>query len=622
MIGDARTAQRLPPAGALLVMLLVTLLAGGCSGDRGAASRGAASEEPPTVLLVTIDTLRADRVGCYGRDGAGTPRLDALAAAGARFSAAQTTAPITAPAHASILTGRTLPAHGVLENGTFALPVEIPTLAEAFRGKGWATGAFISSQVLARSHGLSRGFDVYDDQMPRRDLRQGAVLSYAQRRGVETVDVALAWLATIGRRPAFLWVHLFEPHLPYAPPPEFAALHPNDPYQGEVATADSVLGRLLDGLAAEGRGERRLVVVASDHGEGLGEHHEQAHGIYLYQGVMRVPLVVHGPAHGIRTGVLDEVVSVCDIAPTLAELTGLPPLAGADGASLAGLLTGKGPGPTRPGVFAESHTPRLQHGWSGLRAFVSGSAKLIEAPRPEFYDLAADPEESEDLAGQRPAEVDDALRALTGMVARAREVAPQESAERVATEEEMAQLRALGYAASGRRAEEGDLVDRDATDPKDRGEFIARYDKALAKSESKHPEQALPLFEELLALEPDNPALLESYGRALILTGELERAIEVFRHAVEIDPDYGLGWHRLGQLLDNRKDARGAEAAYRRAISADPLSIVSCKALASLLAEQGRFEEAIPVLEQAEALDGKDEAVRALLAEARAKAVR
>ncbi len=616
-IAPARAFRHLAPASALLALLLATA----CTQD-GGAPRDRAPDAPPTVLLVTIDTLRADRLGCYGREGAGTPRLDALAAGGARFTAAQTTAPITAPAHASILTGRSLPAHGVLENGTFSLPADVPTLAETFQQEGWASGAFVSSQVLARSHGLSRGFGVYDDQMPRRDARRGAILSYAQRRGVDTVDVALAWVATIGRKPAFLWVHLFEPHLPYSPPPEYAALYPDDPYQGEVAAADAALGRLLDGLAAEGRKDRLLVVVVADHGEGLGEHHEQAHGIYLYRGVMNVPLVVHAPALAVRPAVIEEVVSVSDIAPTIAELAGFPPLRGLDGLSLAGLLKGEGPAPLRPGVFAESHSPRLQHGWSGLRAFVSGTTKLIEAPRPELYDLAADPGELRDLARERPAEADVALRALAGLVAQARTLAPRESAERAASEEEMAQLRALGYAASGRRAEDGDLVDREATDPKDRGEFIARYDEALAQSESKHPEEALPLFDALVAIEPDDPALLESYGRALILTEQYDRALAVFRHAVEVDPDYGLGWHRLGQLLDHRKDLAGAEAAYRRAIGADPLSLVSYKALASLLADQGRYADAIPVLEQAEALDAKDEAVRSLLAQARARAGR
>ncbi|MCU0223599.1 MAG: sulfatase-like hydrolase/transferase [Acidobacteria bacterium] len=620
-----KTAPRAPrpgavPALAILLAILVVLGAAGCSGPRGgAAEKGPGGAAPPTVLLVTIDTLRADRVGCYGRADAGTPRLDALAAAGARFTAAQTTAPITTPAHASILTGRTLPGHGVVENGTFALPEEVPTLPEAFKSRGFATGAFVSSQVLARAHGLARGFDVYDDRMPPSDARQGPILRFAQRRGVDTVDSALTWLIALGPKPAFLWVHLFEPHAPYDPPPDLAARYKGNLYQGEVAEADRALGRLLDGLAAEGRDRDLLVVVAADHGEGLGEHDEATHGIFLYQGVMHVPLVVAGASRGIRPAVIDGTVSLADLAPTLAELVELPPLAGADGLSLAAALTGKGPLPARPGVFAESHTPRIQYGWSGLRAFVNGPAKLIEAPRAELFDLAEDPKELRDLAAARPAEVDAARRSLALLVQRARDAAPEASGERAVSEEEMAQLRALGYAASARRADAGELVEREAVDPKDRGAFLKQYDAALVASQSSRPETALPLFEALRAVEPDNPAFLESYGRALILTGRTDEAIGVFRHAVQVDPGFALGWHRLGQLLDSKRDRTGAEAAYRRAIATDPLAIVSYKALASLLVEAGRDADALKVLTEAQALDPGDKAIANLLAQVRVR---
>jgi arylsulfatase A-like enzyme len=600
--------------------ILAAVAASGCSRPAGdGTGKGRTGAAPPTVLLVTIDTLRADRVGCYGRADAGTPRLDALAAAGVRFTAAQTTAPITAPAHASILTGRSLPAHGVIENGTFALPADVPLLSEAFKRKGWSTGAFVSSQVLARSHGLARGFDVYDDRMPPADRRQGPVLRFAQRRGNDTVDSALTWLMALGPKPAFLWVHLFEPHAPYEPPPDLAARYRGNLYQGEVAAADLALGRLLDGLAANGRARNLLVVVSGHHGEGLGEHDEATHGIYLYQAVMRVPLIVAGDVHGIRPAVLDGTVSVIDIAPTLTELCSLPALAGTDGLSLAAALTGQGPLPARPGVFAESHTPRIQYGWSGLRAFVAGPTKLIEAPRAELFDLVADPHEQQDLAAARPAEVDAARRSLAQLVQRARDAAPHVSGERAVSEEEMAQLRALGYAASGRRAEEGDLVVLDAVDPKDRGEFLKQYNAALIASESSQPETSLPLFEALRSIEPDNPAFLESYGRALILAGRNDEAVLVFRHAVAVDPGFALGWHRLGQLLDARQDRIGAEAAYRRAIATDPLSILSYKALASLLVEAGRDADAQMVLAEAQALDPGDKAIANLLAEVRVR---
>jgi predicted Zn-dependent protease len=332
---------------------------------------------------------------------------------------------------------------------------------------------------------------------------------------------------------------------------------------------------------------------------------------------MHVPLIVSGTSHGIRPAVLEGTVSLADIAPTLAEMTGLAPLDGADGLSLAAALTGRGPLPARAGVFAESHTPQVQYGWSGLRAFVSGPTKLIEAPRPELYDLAADPQEARDLAAARPAEVDAARRSLVQLVERARNSAPQDSGERAVSEEEMAQLRALGYAASGRRGGAEELVVSDAVDPKDRGAFLRKYDAALQASQSKRPEAALPLFEELRPIEPDNPAFLESYGRTLILAGRHDEAIAVFRHAVKADPGFALGWHRLGQLLDAKKDRIGAEAAYRRAIATDPLSILSYKALASLLVEAGRDRDALAILTEAQALDPGDKAIAHLLAQVR-----
>jgi len=604
-----------PPCAPLLVAALV---ASGCAGGDGTARPVTG---PPTVLLLTVDTLRADRVGCYGRSDAGTPAIDTLAAEGVRFDAAQTTAPLTLPAHASLLAGRTLPAHGVFDNGTFALPEGIPVLAEAFEKAGWATGAFISSPVLARRYGLARGFVRYDDEIRREQGQSGIVMYYDERPGTETVARALAWLKEQGDKPTLLWVHLWEPHAPYIPPPAFAAAHPGDPYQGEVAAADAALAALVSGIEREGRRGRLLVVVAADHGEGLGEHGEPTHGVFLYRQTMQVPLVVSGPAWGVRRdAAVVEPVSLADVAPTLLELVGLPPLPGADGYSLAPALTGKGGPPARPGVLAESHLPQLEFGWSGLRAIVHGDQKLIDAPRPELFDLARDPEEATNLADGRAAETAALREAGTDLLRRARAGALEGGSARSATSEELAQLQSLGYAGSGRRVSGGGLIDPGAADPKDRTGFLELHDRAAELARTGRQGEAIALFAELERAEPRNPSLLFQHGQALIVTGRHDEAIAVFSRAVTVDPHFGMAWYRLGQLLDSRKDAAGAETAYRRAIEADPVALDPRKALAGLFASRGRFAEAADLLEEVLALDPGNAALREQAARLRARA--
>ncbi len=601
---------------------LALLGAAGCDKPRPSAGAGeppaaaAAAGTAPTVLIVSIDTLRADRLGCYGKADAGTPVLDRLAAGGVRVAHAQTTAPLTLPAHTSLLTGRSLPAHGVFNNGTFALGPGVPTLAERFSKAGWATGAFVSSPVLARRYGLGRGFDAYDDRIvPARPSR---VVHWEERPGAQTVKLALDWLAVQGAKPAFLWVHLFEPHRPYEPPPEIAARFPNDHYQGEVATADAAVGQLVDGLAAQGRAKQALVVVVGDHGEGLGEHGEATHGMYLYRGTMEVPALVNGPAWGVTAGaVLDAAFSLADVAPTVLELVaggaGAPRpavLDGADGTSLAAAFTGKGTAPADRAVFAESHIPQLEFGWSGLRAVVRGPRKLIDAPRPELYDFKADPAESKDLAASDAAGARALRTGLDELVRRGVAAAPAQSAERAIGSAEQETLRSLGYVASGgKQGAPRALVDPRGVDPKDRAQFLPRFDEAGNLVRLGRAPEACAMYDEMLKAEPKNGAVLFEYGQALIQAGRLPDATAIYKRLVAAHPDSGTGWFRLGQLLDNQKDAKGAEAAYRRAMDVEPNNLDPRRALAGLLADLGRYREAIEILEKVRDLDPADAGV-------------
>ncbi len=595
------------------VACLVALLLWGCgpgATDRPVAQAG--GHEARTIVLVSVDTLRADRVGFMGFENAGTPVLDRLAEKGMVFERAQTTAPLTLPAHASLMTGRSVPAHGVLNNGTFSLPAEVPTLAELLQSAGWATGAFVSSPVLSRRYGLDRGFERYDDTIPPIHATRGLVIHYPERSGVKTVDAALSWLLDKKGQQALVWVHLWEPHAPYTPPEGFRE-GLVDRYQGEVAAADAALGRLVAGLETLGRGNGALIVVTADHGEGLGAHGEPTHGVFLYQETMHVPLVIYGPGWEVKRGRFEEPVSLADIAPTLAVLAGQDPPEGADGLSLDAVLRRGGTLAARSGVFAESHLPAIEFSWSGLRAFVSGSTKLIDAPHPELYDLAQDPGEQDDLSLAQQGRVSAMQRDLGESVSAARELAPAAGAERSASQEELEVLRSLGYAASGKVSHSSQLVDPSRIDPKERLEFIKTHDEAIGLAQSGRTIEAIAALTRLSEIDPGNPSVLVQLGQAQILAKDYNGALDTFTRAVHVAPDFALAWYRIGMLRGHRKDLEGEEEAYRRAIELDPYSVETHKALAGVLAEQNETLAAIEVLEAARKLDPHDTAMRATL---------
>ena len=374
----------------LVLALTVLACAGGETGvDLGKAQGAAAGYD---VLLVTLDTTRADRIGCYGYAAATTPSIDRLAEHGVRVADAVTVAPVTLPAHASILTGRYPPEHGVRDNGEFVLGPDSVTLAETLQASGYATGAFVSAFVLDGRYGLAQGFDRYDDAVVSA-ARAGALEDHVdERSAAQTTDAALAWLEGLdASKPAFTWVHYFDPHAPYAPPVE--PLVGGDRYDAEIAFVDRELGRLLARLDELGRGARTLTVVVADHGEGLGDHDEETHTLLIYGATMRVPLILHAPGALAAGQVFDgSVASVVDIVPTVLELLGVDDAGVVDGISLAA----QPPDPDRL-AYMESMVPWLDHGWAPLHGLRRHRDKLILAPAPEYFDLIADRTESSNL---------------------------------------------------------------------------------------------------------------------------------------------------------------------------------------------------------------------------------
>ncbi|MEE8508363.1 MAG: sulfatase, partial [Myxococcota bacterium] len=423
---------------------------------------GCGRRPPDRVLLVSIDTLRADHVGCYGATRAHTPQMDEIGARGVRFAATLSPAPLTLPAHVSLMTALDPPAHGVRHNSIHRLNESIPTLAERMREAGFATAAFVGAVVLDPRFGLARGFDHYDDRM---ESRVSGLVGYAERRADRVVDAALAWVRQAPPR-FFLWVHLYDPHASYDPPPGFASAFASRPYDGEIAFADAELGRLLTGIRGRWGESGLLVVVTSDHGESLGEHAEPTHTYTIYDATQRVPLLMSGP--GLAAGrVIEAPVRLIDVAPTLLGLAGAAPLAGVAGKDLRPVIAGS-EGEERI-AYMETLATQIDFRWSPLLGLRTGRFKYIRAPRPELYDLVADPGETINRADDEPdrvAALDLQLSALLeGMAAMAGAHSPGAVVE--LSELDRERLRSLGYLARDSGIEAADLGKIGGPNPKD-----------------------------------------------------------------------------------------------------------------------------------------------------------
>ena len=476
------------------VLLAGALLASSCGGaNPPAASPSATPPPPPWILLVTLDTTRADAVG---PDAAGveTPAFNALVARGRRFLQAYATVPETLPSHASMLTGLLPAGHGVHQNAR-VLAASHPVLAERLRGAGYRTAALVSSFVLARRFGLARGFDVYDDAMPE---------GRAERPAAETTERALALLAASPDQPLFLWVHYFDPHAPYLPPEPFRRRYAGRPYLGEVAAMDEQLGRLVAAFETRARGPA-AIAVAADHGEGLGEHGESQHGNLLYQSTMHVPLVLVAP--GLAPGAVDTPVSTRRLYDTILALAGI--------GSSSTLLS-----PAPEIVIGEAMRPFLAYGWQPQAMAVDGRRKAIRAGTVEVYDVVADPAESHDLAESAPPsrEARNALLEYpTPSLASAREP------EALGVEERR-QLASLGYVSAGATP----VARPDAPRPVDRAPLLALLEEASGLFVREEYAAVVPLLRRILAADPGNLDAALRLGTAYSALGQETRAEAAF----------------------------------------------------------------------------------------------
>ena len=563
---------------------------------------------PRHVVLVTVDTLRADRVGAYGWKDARTPAIDGLAARGARFDRAFAAAPITLPSHASLLSGLYPPGHGSRHNG-MRVRDGVATLATVLREQGWATGAFVGAFPLDRRFGLDRGFLRYGDRMSRTD--EGRVLN--ERPGRVVVDEALEWARSMtADRRMFLWVHLFEPHAPYEPDPQRGpggwSLPPAVRYDDEVARADREIVRLLAGLAE--RAASTLVVVAGDHGEAFGEHGEISHSLFVYDTTLRVPLILAGPGIPPLSPPVSAPVSLVDVLPTVLDLCGLP-RRDTDGVSLVPTLQGR---PIdRRELYAESFAPLLDFGWSSLRAVRSGSLKYIESPQPELFDVDRDPSEEHNLAGSRREE---AQRLAARVENWSGAELPTEQALSGMDAGVRARLNALGYV-SGTT---GSAASGIRPDPKDRRELAARL--ALVFSGELNGSDLRRALQKLADEDPRNTQVRTRLGYSLIDAGDVRAAEPHFRAAIAASMpsvDAHLG---LALCLSSTGRAAEAERVLIEAKRVEPGNPVVEANLGSLALEANRLDAAIAHFGAALDRDSDLHQARFNLARALAKAGR
>ena len=599
----------------------------------------ACTPRPERVVLVTIDTLRADHVGSYGAESARTPTLDGIAAEGVRFETAISPAPLTLPSHSSLMTGLDPPRHGVRNNTTFRLPEDVATLAEHMRAGGFATAAFIAAVVLDRQYGLARGFDHYDDQM---SLRVAAGKnSFPERTADRVVDAVLEWLETAPDR-FFLWVHLYDPHADYAPPPGFLAAFLSNPYAGEIAFADFQLGSLLKAIRARWTDGRTLIVVTSDHGDSRGEHGELTHSLTIYDATQRVPLVMSGP--GLPRGhVVASPVRLIDVAPTILALSDVDPLPDVDGLDLLRVLHTQEPQGRM--AYLETLSPQLDFGWSPLLGARSSRFKYIRAPRRELYDLLEDPGETRNLAAERQDLVAKLDAELERRLARSRPTSPTLEPD----SEMRARLEELGYVVATSRRSEAELGRVGGIDPKDAmpmvhalfhamrlleqgqaraaferltrldgGGWLVDFYRSESARDSGDPIAAEAFARSAIAQAPGNAEPYVSLGRDLAAQQRLDEAWQAFAQANEVDAAASEGLVGMGRVAEARGErARAAElysqAAERRGVKAEAIW-----RLAALRIEDGRVEDQALARVSPEALARPDAALRLARAEVRA----
>ncbi|HEY7574462.1 MAG TPA: sulfatase-like hydrolase/transferase [Thermoanaerobaculia bacterium] len=554
-------------AALLAILIAAAVVLPGCGGRYA-----------PPVVLISIDTLRADHLPSYGYEGVETPNLDQLARDSVVFENAYSQVPLTLPSHAVILTGKPPYEIGVRDNVGFRLGPSIPTLATYLKDNGYATGAAVSSLALALERGLDRGFDLYDDVFAKD--------SPDERAGAASAAVLQKWLDTIAEKPPFLFLHMYEPHAPYAPPEPFQARYAAHPYDGEIAAADAAVGGFVAAQKRRGLYDRAVVIFLADHGEGLDDHGEPAHGVFLYREAIHVPLFVKLPGR-LRAGErVVRPVGLTDVFPTVAALVRRPAPAGMAGIDLLAPAT---PETSARRIYSESLYPRLALGWSELYSLADARYQYIEAPRPEFYDMTSDPGEKRDLAGQMPGPFR-SMRIELGRIPRV-EAAPER-----ATAEELEKLGSLGYISVNRG-----VTGKDLPDPKDRIASLRKYKQLFDFYYARKDAEVVSISTEILKEEPSMISVWSMRATSRARLGDVRGAVDDIETGLANCPNAVAELHsqmieQLAINLEKLGDRKKAETVLRAGL-AGPLATDAMRVnLAAILTETGRAEEAAKIL--------------------------
>ena len=627
---------------------LAIAISGGCGWLRPSTKIESGACRGCNVLLITIDTLRSDRVGAFGSQLGLTPNLDRLAADGFRFSRAYTSAPLTLPAHASILTATHPPSHGLRANGLFRLGPGTPTLATVLKSAGYRTGAFVGSFVLDARFGLNRGFDVYDDHYGERHAELGT--EGAERRAEDVMKPALEWIlgsqsplsaqSALSVQPAALstpsslipkpwlaWVHFYDPHDPYRAPEPYRSRF--EPYDAEVAYTDATLGKMVDALRAAGQLDRTLVIVAADHGESLGEHGERTHGVFAYDVTIRVPWLLWA-GDRIR-GSSDALVRLVDLAPTVLDVVGVAPPREFAGASVIPRVRD---GATPPPAYFEAMDANLTRNWAPLTGIVSGTQKLIDLPAPELYDLVSDPGESKNIFSA-DAERARTLEALLRSTVQGLAANGSQAEKATLSAEARQRLQALGYVASS--AEPAQRVYTDADDPKNLIAVSDALNRAVSAFNDGARQQSMSDVRTIMRDHPGFPTAFGMYASMQRTTGDLpgaiatledivrrniadtrvfvtlagyleesgahEKAIGVLQAVIAAHPDFADAYGSLGAVYSQAGRHVEARAALRRMLELDPSAATAYENLGVDELRTGEHDAAIADLNRALALD-------------------
>jgi arylsulfatase A-like enzyme/cytochrome c-type biogenesis protein CcmH/NrfG len=607
----------------------------------------AAAKPAPTVnvVVITIDTLRADHLGCYGYKLIKTPHIDALASESARFERAYTPVPVTLPAHTVIFTGTYPTLSGIHDFSGNKLNPNQPTLATVLRQHGYATGAVVGSAVLDSRFGLNQGFDYYYDHFDFNRLQESN-LEEMERPGNVVADLALGWLAKNYHSKFFLWMHLYDPHYPYRPPAPYSEQYKDRLYDGEIAFADAQVGRLIAFLKAKDLYRNTLIVLSGDHGESLGEHGEKTHGFFIYNATLHVPVIIHLPEQRSAKTVA-ELVSLADLTPTVLAALKIDAPSQVQGRSLLALMTPKKEEDSRS-LYAETFLPRLHFNWSELRSVETENYQFIEAPKPELYDLSKDPGETLNLYSEKKALADELRARLNKLIHQYS--ADQELAEKTGIDPAlMERLKSLGYAGfsgGGNSAAAANTL----PDPKDRIQVYELISDAIADSQHgqyassvqklraalKTEEDSVPVhyllglnyyrlrefpkaigeLQSVVQLSPDYALAVFQLGLALARNGDLDQSIDMLKRALHLDGTNFSAAYNLGAAYAQKQMAPEAAAAFRETVRIAPEYAPGHRALGEMLLYQGQVDESLAELRQAETLDPRDAGTHAALAKA------